>query len=237
MRRPSTLAFVLVVLAAGSLCLAGSLVKRSGSFSLGVVPSTPVLELRPDATLCQGPIDAVDAFDRVALKIGTFMRPGQPLDVLVRDARTRAALARGSLPGGYADNREQTVAVGRVGASRLIRVCVTNRGSRRIVAYGSGSAAHVPSRATIDGKARDADPALRFLRDRPRSLLELAPAMVQRATLFGPSWLAPWMLWSLLAAVTLAVAGLLSVALVRAAQPSGTPAAPAQQQAGAPVDA
>ena len=53
MRRPSTLAFVLVVLAAGSLCLAGSLVKRSGSFSLGVVPSTPVLELRPDATLCQ----------------------------------------------------------------------------------------------------------------------------------------------------------------------------------------
>ena len=40
MRRLSTLAFVLVILAAGSLCLAGSLVKRSGSFSLGVVPST-----------------------------------------------------------------------------------------------------------------------------------------------------------------------------------------------------
>lgn len=236
MRRLWLVAVALGVVAVGSLLLAAILVKRSESFSLGVAPAAPVAEIQPDSTVCQGPIAVPAAFDRVALTLGTFMRPGQALDIRVRDAGSAKTLASGRLPRGYADNSEQQVRVGHVGRGRSIRVCFTNRGSRRVVAYGDPGQAHAPSTVTIDGSPRDVDASIRFLYDQPRSLLSLAPRMIERATLFAPSWLSPWMLWSLFALVALAVPGLLIYALMRCERsPADRPAT--EQQASAPVEA
>lgn len=228
------------VLAIGLLCLTASLATRTQSFTLGVTPSAPVAELRADETLCQGPIDVIDHFERVTLTLGTFMRPGPPLDVRVRDAATREVLATGHLAAGYADNTEQQVEVGRVGGGARIAVCVTNEGRHRVATYGSADAAHVPSSAAVDGEPKGVDATMRFLYDEPRSLLSLAPQMVERATLFAPSWLSPGMLWALFGLVAFAVPGLLGYALTRtsqsAAQDTPAPAASAEPQAGAPVE-
>jgi hypothetical protein len=230
------------VLAIALLCLTASLATRTQSFSLGVTPSSPVAELRAHETLCQGPIDVVDHFERVTLTLGTFRRPGPPLDVRVRDAATRKVLATGHLAAGYADNKEQRVGIGRVGRGGRIAVCVTNEGRHRVATYGSADAAHVPSSAAVDGKPKGVDATMRFLYDEPRSLLSLAPQMVERATLFAPSWLSPGMLWALFGLVVFAVPGLLGYALSRISEsaaedgPAPGPAAAAELQAGAPVE-
>ncbi len=235
MPRPWTVAFLLAAAAIGALCLIAGLVTRSQSFSLGVAPAAPVAEMRPGATLCQGPIDVPESFERITLTLGTFTRRGQALDVRVRDAHSGRTFARGRLNGGYANNTEQQIRVGRVHEGRVIRVCFTNRGSRRVVAYGNGGTAHAPSDATIDGRAKNVDASIRFLYDQPKSLLSLAPRMIERATLFAPSWLSSWMLWSLFGLLTLAVPGLLVYALAHASRsPADGPAT--EQQASAPVE-
>jgi hypothetical protein len=57
---------------------------------------------------------------------------------------------------------------------------------------------------------------MRFLYDRPRSLLRLAPEMCERATLFAPGWMSAWTLWVLFGLVAAAVPGLLTYAVARA---------------------
>jgi hypothetical protein len=189
------------------------------SFSLGVVPGGPVAELRPGDELCQGPIDVADDFARVTVILGTFMQSGPRLGVEVRDAAGGAVLTRGRLAAGYADNQEQEVRMSLVPEGSRVSVCVVNRGIRRVALYGGGDAAHLPSTASIDGTPANADVAIRFLYDRPRSLLRLAPEMVDRATLFAPGWLSSGLLWGLFALVALAVPGLLTFALARADGP------------------
>jgi hypothetical protein len=97
-----------------------------------------------------------------------------------------------------------------------VSVCIANRGIRRVALYGGGDAAHVPSTASINEKPVNADVTMRFLYDRPRSLLRLAPEMMQRATLFAPGWMSGGTLWALLGLVAFAVPGLLTYAVARA---------------------
>lgn len=198
-----------------ALVVTAAVVDRRESFSLGVAPAGVAAEVRPGARLCQGPIDVVADFERVAVRLGTFMQRGPSLAIDVRDAEGRTVLARGRLAGGYADNEEQQARTGLVREGRQVRVCITNRGLRRVAAYGGGDAAHQASTASVDGTPVGADVTMRFLHDRPRSLLRLAPAMLERATLFAPSWLSPWMLGALLGLVAIAVPGLLTYALAR----------------------
>lgn len=200
-----------------SLVVTASVVDSRQSFSLGVSPGAVIAELQPRAKLCQGPIDVADEFERVTLTLGTFMQRGPSLAVEVRDADSRAILASGRLASGYPDNEESQVRTGLVRRGARITVCVTNRGIRRVAAYGAGDAAHLGSTASVDGAPVGADMTMRFLYERPRSLLRLTPAMFDRASLFAPSWLSAWMLWALLGLVALAVPGLLTCALARAA--------------------
>lgn len=202
-----------------ALVATAAIVDRRESFSLGVAPGGVAAEVRPGATLCQGPIDVAGDFERVALVLATFRRRGPSLAIDVRDAAGPAVLARGRLAGGYADNAEAQVRTGPVREGRSIRVCITNRGIRRVALYGGGDAAHLASTASIDGQPAGADVAIRFLHDRPRSLLSLAPEMLERATLFAPAWLSSGLLWGLFALVALGVPGLLTYALARADEP------------------
>jgi hypothetical protein len=157
----------------------------------------------------------------VTVVLGTFMEPGPSLAVEVRDSTSRAVLTRGRLAGGYGDNLEQEVRMGLVRKGRQVSVCLTNTGLRRVAFYGGGDAAHRLSTATVDGHPAGADVSMRFLYDRPRSLLRLAPQMFERATLFAPAWMAGWTLWALFGLLAIGVPGLLTYALARPGDEGG----------------
>src|SRR3954449_1178996 len=66
--------------------------------TLGVPGNGVTVSLRPREVFCQEPIVAQTdrPFDRVVVRLGTYHRPGPPVDIAVRDPRTRLPLALGT---------------------------------------------------------------------------------------------------------------------------------------------
>jgi hypothetical protein len=224
MRSGAVIIVALACIALAGLAAAAATGDRAQAFTLGVARSTAT-ELKPRKTVCQTPVTVPGdaAFDGVTLAIGTERRPGPRLDVVVREvaaddpsARTGAALARGSLAGGYPDvdrAPEHTVWFERVPAERTVAVCFENRGTRSAFIYGDADAASRSTTALVEGEPAGADLALEFERRDPRSLASLIPAMLDRAALFRAQWLGAWTYWLLGALVVLAVPALLVGAL------------------------
>ena len=190
--------------------------KRDLAFTLGVNPAQVAGPLNPGQEVCQAPIDVPDEFSKVQMKVGTLGRPGQPLAVTVREFPGGATLARGTLPGGYADNQNQTVALQSVSGGRRVSVCVRDAGRRPVALYGGAGAAARTSAARIGARNLGTDLTLVFKRDEDSSVLSLLPEMFERASLFHPGWAGPWLFWTLLAAMVLGVPFLLWRALATA---------------------
>jgi hypothetical protein len=206
--------------AAAVLALAAVAVAQPTSlaFTLGVARASAVARLDPGEQACQRPIDVPSgaAFDRVALGVGTYGRPGPPLRLTVRAARGGRALASGALAGGYPDAARQPVARARLdGTVRAprISVCVENRGPGRIGVYGDVDLAARTSTAVKDGRPLRHDLSLVFERA-PRSVASEVPAMLARAALFRFPGLGAWAYVGL--AVLLVVGG--PLLLIRAVQ-------------------
>ena len=103
MRRAAVGTFLVVaVLGLAGLLLVGLVDDRDLAFTIGVRPSATSAAVAPGATVCQEPILVPEAFTRVRLRAGTPLRPGQPLEVTIRErrqpARPRARASRGRLP-------------------------------------------------------------------------------------------------------------------------------------------
>ncbi|MCW2951653.1 MAG: hypothetical protein JWQ48_823 [Conexibacter sp.] len=210
------LAFLAVALAAGAvLAIVGATERRTLAFTLGVPSYAAVATLKPGQTVCQEPIAIASGFDDVAFHVGTFARTGQPIEVSVLQATTRAPLGRGVLAAGYGDGARPLVAVGHVPAGGDADVCFRNAGTRRVALYGGPDVAARMSTAVLAGKptspASDLDLAFRVAH--PRSTLALLPDMLQRAALFRGGWIGPWLYWLLLVVVLLAVPALIVRAL------------------------
>src|SRR4051812_46173841 len=104
MRRSPALAGFAAALACGFIALfALAATDRSALvYTIGVDPAGAA-PVRAGKEGCKGPrAPPADAFERVVLVIGTYFRPGPPLQVTIRDARGRA-LAAGRVTGGYPD--------------------------------------------------------------------------------------------------------------------------------------
>ena len=186
---------------------------RDLAFTIGVVASIPASELTPGATVCQTPITVPQGFSRVTLQAGTPGDLGPSLTVSVRSADGQRPLGRGRLPGGYPDPTEQTTTVGEVAPGQKISVCVRNTGERKVALYGNTAGAALFSAAVQDGRALDTDITLVFLSRERRSMLSLLPEVFERASLFRPGWVGPWLFWALSAAALLGVPLLLARAL------------------------
>jgi hypothetical protein len=222
MPRRALLAFGFVVAAGVILAAALALTRESRLvYTLGAGPGAPVAVLRGGQQACQKPVDPPpERFDRVVVSLGTFGRPGPPVDVLLRPYAPGAKTIRGRLRGGYPDvgvTREHAIAV-----TATLRgpaeICLRNRGTRRVAVFGAPGLAHRTSSATVAGKPIGGDLAIRLESARPRSLLSRLPDVFRHAALFKPSWVGPWTFWVLTALVLVGVPVVMGWAVARAAR-------------------
>jgi hypothetical protein len=206
MRRPAVLAGVLMAVAVVALVLVSAFQRTTLAFTLGVAPAIPVLPLESGQRACQGDIEVPTSgnFDRVWLKVD---RPGPDVKLEIVDVPTQTVAARGDL-GASRD----TVRVREIPAGAKVRVCVVNRGSRTIKVFGNPDVAAPPTTASLDGNPTGVDIALVFERE-PRSLLSLAGAIMDRASLFKVGFFGGWTYWLLGLLVVAAVPALLIRAL------------------------
>lgn len=188
---------VLTTIGIGAMAFAIVALTRGGpvTFSLGVPTNGPVVTLAAGEAFCQEEImpPGGGLFDRVEMLLGTFRRPGPPIEVTVR--RGGRTLARGTLTAGYADVSEDarpTVKLDReVRAFAGMRVCFRNAGDRKVAWFGAGDGASVPTRAVLgDGTAAAADVSLAFLGE-DRSYAERLGGIADRARLFRAGPLLP----------------------------------------------
>ncbi len=205
----------LCVVGFAGLAIFSATQKDTLAFTLGVPSNAAVAPLKAKQTVCQAPIavpDGAAAFDRVVVHLGTYGRPGSPLDLTVRTADGRL-VADGRLPGGYADNTRPSIRVGRVTDRSPLRVCLRNAGTRAAAVYGAADAASRTSTAMLDGKPLNADLNLVFERDPARSVASLGPAILSRAALFRASWIGSWAYALLGILFVVGIPALLAVAL------------------------
>src|SRR3954471_22669942 len=113
------------------------------AFSLGVTSGGPAATLRPGQTVCQAPVSIPDrtaAFDRVAVVLGTFYRPGPAVRVTVTPARGGAPIGDGTLRAGYPDLERaptHSIYVGHISTTAPLRICLRNAGNRRVAVFGN----------------------------------------------------------------------------------------------------
>jgi hypothetical protein len=205
---------VLVLLGVAVLGLVGLLAtaladERRTAFTLGVGPAGVAADLAPGDRACQVPVRVAEDFTHVSFLVGTYERPGQPLDVSIR---SEGAVSRGRLEGGYGDGLAHLVRIGDVGQGHAVSVCIRNAGRRRVAIYGGTGAAARLSTATINGRDTGTDLALVFERE-PRSALSMLPDVFEHASRFRPAWLATWLFWTLSILVLVAVPLALAMAL------------------------
>jgi hypothetical protein len=213
-RAVRTFAGVFVAGTLALLCI-GLLQRPSEAFTLGVQPVSP-LYLGRDATLCQGPIDVAADFSGVRLTVAAAVVSSPPASVRVLDERGRRELARGTLPGLRSETTSADIELDPVSEGRRVHVCLSGSGRGGLLVFGNADAAARGSTATIDGRGRERDIAIVFLRENRSSVLALADEIARRASLFHGGWVGTWTIW--LAAVLLltVVPVLLALALARA---------------------
>jgi len=154
-----------------------ALERRDEAFTLGVAAAVP-LHAKAGQAICQTPIDVPAEFDRAQVTLAD----GTTTQTRMRDARTHEPI-------------EPPVPEG-----RRIEVCVDGP----VSLLGNVALASRSSEAVRDGKPLNADLSVVFFRDESKSLLALAPDVVERASLFHGAWVKPWLV------------GLLGVLLVTA---------------------
>ena len=204
----------LVVVGLGALLATAAVHDRRLAFTIGVPPSAFVAQLAPGAEACQRPVSVAESFEAVQFKVFTYGHPGARLTVGVRPAEGGSQLARGVLAAGYPDMSRPIVRLGqRVLEGRRVAVCIANRGARKVALYGGPPLAASGSSGELAGRTQPWDLTLVFLRDEPRSDLSLAPAVFERASLFHPGWVRPWLLWLLAGLVLIVLPVLVLLAL------------------------
>ncbi|MEA2282406.1 MAG: hypothetical protein QOK21_3013 [Solirubrobacteraceae bacterium] len=206
------------------LVLAGT--RSSGDvYSLGVGAFQPVAVLGHGDSACQQQIRLPDGawFDRVTVPVGTYMKPGRPLELEIHaGGRGGRVLARGRLAGGYPDigrMPREPITTGRTERSGPVTVCLRNPGGGKIAIFGGAAFASPITTMSIDGKTVPADMSLAFARTHPPSLLASVPDMLDRASVFKAGAITPVTL-GLLGVLALAGVPLLLAAGLRAAAAS-----------------
>jgi hypothetical protein len=213
MRSVRLAGFAAVMLAGlAGLILTAARDEEDLAFTLGVNASQVAAVLKPGQEACQRPIYPSADAAAVRFQVGTFRRAGPPLEV--RSVPVQGGAAKSSaVPGGYADNSVITTPLSGVREGPAIGVCVRNAGRRDVALHGGAGLADRASAVFLDGKKLDTDLTLVFERAHPRSMLSALPDMFDRAALWRPGAVGPWVFWLLLGLVALAAPLLLGWAL------------------------
>ena len=117
-----------------------------------------------------------------------------------------------------------------VPAGRRIRICISPTRRGGLLVFGNAGAAVRGSSASLNGKPRNRDVDMVFLREDKASVLSLAGEIVQRASLFHGGWVGAWTVWAVVVLLLTAFPALLVLALRRAGeQPADQPTASASE--------
>lgn len=214
MRSAAVLGFLVAAIAGlGVAAVVAAGDDRDLAFTLSVKPDLVAAEIPPGGVACQTPVVLAEEFQGVRFQVGTYHRPGPPLEVFVRRPGSALPIASGRLAGGYPDVSRPTVAIApRVPTGTRAALCVRNRGERRVALYGGPEMANLRSTVTVDGRDVKTDLTLVFTR-KPASALATVPEIFERASAFRPAWIGPWSYWLLAGLALLLVPALLAVAL------------------------
>jgi hypothetical protein len=181
------------------------------------VPSPPALRVpdlvvvRAAQRLCMAQV-ALSAQTRGArFAVGTYRRPGPPLDVTVR---APGYSAHAALRGGYADNTSPSVSLPAPKSSRIATVCVRNDGRHKVALYAASDSARSRVQPTLDGKPVFPTPALSLTEGRRVSLIDSAGVTAGRIAVFRGFLEHTWIVWLLAISVVVGVPVLAGVALV-----------------------
>ena len=186
------------------------------------MPTTIAAGLAPGHSVCQRPIDVTADFDEIRMSTGGPVTAAPAINVEVLDSQTGRRLASGRTGTGGRPldgviHAEEVVArVGTVHAGQRVAVCLFTDGPRKQRRFSSVTPPWPRRARARSSTGAGGIPMWRWCSTgtESRSLLALAPDVVDRAALFHGSLSAPWLLWVLAALVVLRPTG---AARVRAA--------------------
>jgi len=253
--RRTLIAFVAAVLCGlAYLTLVGSRPASEVVQTLGVLPLTPVAELRAGQELCEAPIALVEAVDAIGFNAVSLAQPTPRITVSLRDgAGGRTFMRVGLDPRSSLDaDTVQVVRFDAVKTREYVKLCFTNEGPAKVRILGdrlggpgdctpSGRRAdHVPvcrpggvrptittAAAAVDGEPVEGDVSATFFRrGGERSLLQRLPAIPQRASRFRPAYVTPALWWALFAGWLVGLPVAVGFALSRALSARGRESAP-----------
>src|SRR3954447_16975232 len=180
------------------------------------VPSPPALrelslvQMAPGARTCMSDLAISKESRRMAFKVSTNAKPGPALRVSVR---APGYGMRATVPAGYGDDAQVSVAVPAPASSRLATVCIRNAGRTKIALFAAADSAHSRVRTAVDGRPEYATPALSFAEANPVSLQERAGVTAGRIAVFRGFLDHAWVVWLLALAMVVGVPVLVGVAL------------------------
>jgi hypothetical protein len=214
-RRAAVAAYAIALVVFGAFAVPFITHKRDQP---AAVPDPPPLErvaldvVPPDAAICVSDIAIEQHSQEARFQVGTFGRPGPPLDVIVTGVGYRTAT---QVRGGYADNAVQALPIRPPSGDQLVRVCVHNRGSDKIALYAANDSARSRARVDVDGKLLRATPALAFYEASDRSIAKRVPITVERMSTFRGPLGHEWLIWLVLVAFVVVLPLAIGAALWR----------------------
>lgn len=152
--------------------------------------------LHPGERLCMGRLAAERHSQVGRLKVGTYGKPGPPLELSVTGPGYRSAARVG---GGYADNSVTAFHVQPPPRAMLVTVCARNAGRVKVALYSAADRAESRAAVSESGHSVHATPQFGFWEAKQRSIGERLPLVVDRmATFRGPLGYG-WVVWVVLA--------------------------------------
>jgi hypothetical protein len=199
----------LVVLAALGLAARVLLPKRVRlAYTNNVPAKVPLAPIRPHERMCRANVLLPEGSKAVQLLLLTYGRPGPRLTMTLQ---TPSQTVRSTLAGGFVDGSVERIPVSGLDGGTTARLCILNEGRTSLAFGGVPWTTTEGSVMTAAGKKVPGDLSVQVYGGR-RSLLDEAPDIVRRATVWAPSWVGTWTYY-LLFAFGLAIVGV-AVALV-----------------------
>ena len=175
--------------------------------SLDVVPG--------GGRLCMTDVTITKQTAHVRYQIGTYKKPGPPLELTIRGDSYSARVAERR---GYKDNAIHAVAIPKPPRDQLVTVCIRNRGRSKIAFYAAADRAISRVNVFVDHERVVPTPSLSFHERAPVSLADRAGVTAARIATFRGFLGHTWMVWVLAILFAIGVPVLMGVALRGAAR-------------------
>jgi hypothetical protein len=216
MRSAALVAYV-AVLAAFAVFVGKPFLEKQHEFPAEVPSPNPLAVqsldvVRGGGRVCMTDVAISRQSEQMRFQIGTYGKPGPPLQVSVRAPGYHAA-AR--VAAGWADNLVQHVPLPRPARDQLATVCIRNGGRHKIAFYAAADNARSRVRVIIDGRRLVETPQLAFYERGSASIAQRASLTADRLATFRGVFGHEWIVWALAFLFAVAMPALVGAGLWR----------------------